>query len=247
MFFNNARFLYWLKNGVNFLLFPSQERLSILLKENKNKFDSFANVLNVYQDNIVFKAKLKNYNNFMYKINILEQENKELKNMLNLEQKADNKFVYCKIIGRTIDDWYSAIILDKGQKQGLKVGEIVVSFDKEQKILVGQIVEVYNDNSKVLLITNMNSNILAVIPKRNAYSIVSGDNSKFLKMKNLENCEKVQKGDAVFTSGLGSVFPEGIYVGEIKMVKRDKGSILNILIEPSRQIYALDFVAVIEK
>jgi rod shape-determining protein MreC len=245
MVIDNTKYIYWLKNTANFILFPTQNRLTNLLKVNKYKIDSFLSFFNLYKNNIILKNKLEDYNNLAYKIDILKRENISLKNLLNLNVNLKERLINSKVIGRTLDEWYSAIIIDKGLNDGIKKGAVAVSYHNKKSVLIGQVVEVSNNYSKVLMITNIDSNIVVFIPKKNAYGILSGDNSKLLLMKSFKNCGNLEKDDIVITSGFGGVFPYGIYVGKIKVLEYSKNVIVGAKIEPSQNIDTISFLSII--
>ncbi len=248
MFVDGTKPIFWLKNGINFIFFPFQERLSALLNSNKYKIENIHSILNAYQNNFALEKQVQNYKILKSKLSVLERENIELKKIVNLNVKNGNNQIECRVIGRTIDDWFSVIIINKGEKDGIKKKNVVITHENGSQILVGQIIETYKHYSKVLLVTNVSSNIIAFAPARNLYGIIAGDNSTLLKMSPIQTYFKndFRTGDIIITSGLGGIFPYGIYIGQIKSINFDKNAnIESVNVEPYEKINSLNFVSVI--
>jgi|SRR5574344_825973 rod shape-determining protein MreC len=248
IFFNNLNIFYNIKNLINLIIFPSEARLSILVKDTNSKIENIRDLINVYDENKILKEKFKNYYNLQNKIFLLEAENKSLLKFLDINRKIDNKTETCRVIGRTVDDWYSAIIINKGLKNGINKKNIVVSVsNNDSLILIGQVIEVYDNYSKVLLITDMDSNIISVISRENIFGIVNGTNSDELEMNIIGKVNDIKVGEKVFTSGLGGIFQAGLYIGEIsKVMFENHGMIKKVFINPFEDIKNLDFVTVIK-
>lgn len=247
--FNKFNIFYNIKNLINLIIFPAEARLSILVKNTNSKITKIRDFINLYDENKILKDRLKNYYNLQNKIFLLEAENKSLLRFLDIKQKIDNKTENCRVIGRTVDDWYSAIIINKGLKNGINKKNIVVSVSTDDfLILIGQVIEVYDNYSKVLLITDMDSNIISVISRENIFGIVNGTNSDELEMKIIGKVNDINIGEKVFTSGLGGIFQSGLYVGEVsKVVFENHKMIKKVFINPYEGITNLDFVTVIKE
>lgn len=246
--FHKFNVFYNIKNIINLIIFPAEARLSIFVKNTNSKIENIRDLINLYDENKILKDRLRNYYNLQNKIFLLEAENKSLLRFLDIKQKIDSETEICRVIGRTVDDWYSAIIINKGLKDGINKKNIVVSVSNNDfLILIGQVIEVYDNYSKVLLITDMDSNIISVISKENIFGIVNGTNSDELEMKIIGKVNDIKVGEKVFTSGLGGIFQAGLYIGEIsKVIFENHGMIKKVFINPFEDIKRLDFVTVIK-
>ncbi|MDR0676434.1 MAG: rod shape-determining protein MreC [Elusimicrobiota bacterium] len=248
MLCNNMRLVYFFKNFVILILLPTQSRLSIGANNIQKEVNFFQNISNLYEENSLLKEKIKNYYHLQNKIVLLEDENKNLYKFLNMRRKIDENIENCRVIGRTIDDWYSAIIIDKGSKNGLEKEDIVVSNYEKNLVLVGQIIEVYDNYSKVLLLTDMDSNVISFVAGKNRYGIVNGLNSRFLEMEMISKCDDVKVGDKIFSSGLGGIFSANIYIGEVKKIEFDRDNMIKKMqIAPFDKIYELLSVVTVIK
>ncbi|MCP4482620.1 MAG: rod shape-determining protein MreC [bacterium] len=246
MVFSKSRTIFFIKDICNFFWMPSQERLSLMLNNNKKRSDILFKMLYLYQENEVLREKLIDYKKNLLLVDSLSKENKNLRSTLNLETKPNQKMLHAKVIGRTIDDWYAALIINKGDKDGVERFDSVV-FDKSGiPVVVGQIIEVYSEYAKVLLITNIDANVIGVINSTNECGVVQGANSRALIMRYLHSVTGVKKGDSVFTTGFGGIFPEDLFLGEVeRIVDSGEGKFSEVYLKPASDIFNLEYVSVI--
>ena len=104
-----------------------------------------------------------------------------------------------------------SIILNKGSKDGIKKGMVVL----ERNYLVGQVIEVNFTTSRAILISDLNSNIPVVIEPGSFQSILSGTGKDYGKIKYSKNKLILDDNNIVYTSGSGGDFRAGLPVGKI--------------------------------
>src|SRR5262249_35806974 len=85
--------------------------------------------------------------------------------------------------------------------------------------LIGRVSEVGERAARVLLITDINSNIPVFIERTRERAIAHGDSSNSLVLKYLPGDLTATVGDRIVTSGHGGVFPPGLPVGVITSVQ----------------------------
>lgn len=154
----------------------------------------------------------------------LQAENKKLKKELDIKDISEYEPVSAAVIARQPDQWMNSLVLDKGAKDGIKPDMAVMTTDG----LVGQVTKVNQFSSQVNLVsTKGRLNRLSV-------NVMHGENEVFglidhydeknnrLVISDIDNKEKVEKGDKVVTSGLGDQLPKGLYVGEVEKVHNDQ-------------------------
>lgn len=94
--------------------------------------------------------------------------------------------------------------------------------------LIGKISKTSNYSSEVKLITSDDTNFKVSIAiktnDKDNYAILSGYDKKngTIKATGIDKTTNVEVGDRVVTSGLGEMFPAGIYVGEVEKIEKDK-------------------------
>ncbi len=155
----------------------------------------------------------------------LEKEIQELKEELELN-KTLTEFdpVNATILSRNKSYWFNTLSIDKGKLSGIKKDMAVIT----SKGLIGKITKVYDNSSEVKLITADDINFkVSIAIKTNEvdnYAILNGydKDTHLIKATGIDNTTPVNEGDTVLTSGLGSMFPSGIYIGTVEKIESDK-------------------------
>lgn len=152
--------------------------------------------------------------------NTLLEDNKKLSELLNLKNKYKEFDVIPAEIKYTSDNNFSDfVIINIGKNDGIEEDMVVVS----ESGLYGKIEEVYENESKVKSITDPTSKVSAVIGKNQETVIVNGSiDSKNLIVNMIPDDLNFSKGDLVFTSGVGGIYPKGIFIGNISKTSNSK-------------------------
>jgi len=121
-----------------------------------------------------------------------------------------------RIIGRNVSNWYRAMVIDKGTRDGIRpeMGAITDAG------VVGRVVRVNHATSIVLLLSDPNVAITGMIQTSRDEGIIQGTPQGTIQMKYLPPLSPVQVGDAVVTSGLTDDFPRGLHIGKIQQVTK---------------------------
>ena len=180
----------------------------------------------------------------------LEKEIEELKDTLELNKSlTEYDVVNATVLSRNKSYWFNTLTIDKGKKQGLKKNMAVVT----KHGLVGKISKVSNNSSEVKLITSDDLNFkVSVSIKTNDtdnYAILNGydKNTKLIKVSGIDKTTEINEGDTVVTSGLGEMFPAGIYIGDVKKVESDKYNLSkNIYVETKQNFRNIHYVTVLK-
>ena len=148
----------------------------------------------------------------------LQRENADLRAELQFQQSNPQlKWISARIIGFDPSNLVHAIIIDRGTRSGVVEGMTVTT----PRGLVGQVVQVTPNTAKVLLVTDVSSSVDSLIQSSRAKGVVNGSRAGQLTMTFIPQGVKVQPGDRIVTSGLGGVFPEGLFVGTITEVHQN--------------------------
>lgn len=114
-----------------------------------------------------------------------------------------------------------ALILNRGESDGVKIGQAVIYKDN----LIGRVVKTSKYLSSVLLITNSSSSFIASSLETNAQGIVKGKGEGELIFDNILLSETLKKDDLVITKGdinqKGEGFPSGLIIGKIASVSKN--------------------------
>lgn len=164
--------------------------------------------------NIKLKEKVAELTRKVETLEFAEQENARLKDLLKVTQSKNFKTRLANIIGYSPSDSEKIIIIDKGLNDKLKERMPIITSEG----LVGQIIELTGKASKVQLITDPKSGVAVETMKMNVRGVVEGSEDGVLKMNMVNKNANLKVGNGVFTSGLGGVYPKGIFVGKIKTI-----------------------------
>jgi rod shape-determining protein MreC len=199
-----------------------------------------------YHRNYVGNVRLEREIDFLKnKLNAQQEtvlENERLKNLLSLKQKSDLKAIASRVIGRSMDSWSSSLIIDKGKYHGIKSGLPVITYLG----LVGRVVETAQFTSKILLINDPNLSVSAIIQRSRQEGLVSGTLGPYLIMKYLPEQADVKIQDTVVTSGLNSVYPKGLIIGNVVEIRNEfSGLSLYAIIRPSVKLSDIEEVLIV--
>lgn len=155
----------------------------------------------------------------------LEKEIEELKSQLKLNSTlTEYTPINATILSRNKSYWFNTLTIDKGKKHGIKKDMAVITSNG----LIGKISKVSNRSSEIKLITSDDVNYKVSVSiktsSKEAYGILNGydQENNLIKISGIERSMKVEKDNIVTTSGLGGIFPAGIYIGTVEKIENDK-------------------------
>ncbi|NLJ75720.1 MAG: rod shape-determining protein MreC [Peptococcaceae bacterium] len=180
------------------------------------------------------------------KFNEYLMENRRLAALLEHKKiMADNyNLLTASVIGRDPGNWFATITLNHGSGDGVKENMSVLTPDG----LVGRVVAVTPSTCEVLLITDPRSGVGSLVQDTRAPGIVEGvaGAAGIVRMIHIPNNARVEAGQAVVTSGMGSLFPKGIPVGRINSVQNEPtGLFLSAEISPLADLNSLEEVMIV--
>ncbi len=212
LFLSNLNFIgiKYIKIGIN----EATYRLSALVSYPEKKLNDsiiFLNdYYNVYRENQNLKNKINQLNSQKLDNLYLKNENRRLKQIVG-ENISISKGIVSKVLIDKDGKFLKSIILNKGSKNGVKIGMVVL----EKNYLVGQVIEVNYTTSRAILISDLNSNIPVVIEPGSFQSILSGTGKDYGIIKYTKGELYLDGNSIVYTSGLGGNFTSGLPIGKL--------------------------------
>ncbi len=172
----------------------------------------------------------------------LENQNEKLQDLLGYVEKAPltSRPIPARVVGRSADHWWQQVTLNRGSNSGIKEGFIV----KTDGGLVGLVESVTPNTSRVLLISDLKSQVGVTINRTSAKGVLRGDASAEATLEFYEKVPNVQVGDLISTSTYSQRFPAGVPVGRVKSLdlKQSPASVARVELFPP--ILSLDWVVV---
>ena len=170
----------------------------------------------------------------------LEKEIKDLKEVLELNKTiTEYQPINATVLSRNKSYWFNTLTIDKGKKMGIKKDMAVIT----KNGLIGKISKAYDNSSEVKLITSDDINFkVSIAIKTNEvenYAILNGYNKEngLIKASGIDKTTEINKDDVVLTSGLGGLFPSGIYIGTVEKIESDKYNLSKTIFIKSPQNY----------
>jgi len=178
-------------------------------------FNKASDHFNYYDDYLITKSELQKLKNKDLEKKIITFENVELKKLID-DYFVEDRQTYAKVLIDKQSPFLRSIVINKGTKNGVQAGMAVY----DDIYLVGKVVEVNFLTSRVLLISDINSNIPVTIQSLNIQGILSGLEEKSGQLQYINKKILITNtGEKliVVTSGVGGIFKSGIPIGEIKL------------------------------
>jgi len=163
------------------------------------------------------ELKLENQRLLAENVNLkkIKAENEALREALGIGLTKEFQLGFAEIIGKYIDQ--DSILIGKGSNDGFSENMPVIT---GEKVLVGRIVEVYDDFSRVMLISNKESSFDVEIPDRQITCLAKGKGGLEIYLDLVPKDKEIKKRDLVVSSALGGIYPQGLLVGLVKEVKK---------------------------
>ena len=170
----------------------------------------------------------------------LEQQNQQLKQLLDYTEAQTVETITAPVIGRSSDRWWNRIILGKGRQDGIKPGYVVIGIGG----LVGRVTHVTPHTSKVLLISDTTSRVGAIQSRKRQLGYIQGKSSSTVVMHFFNQATDIKPGDEIATSTLSKLYPSGLPIGRVKSYQHNEDTTPEIEIELTAPIDLLEWVAV---
>jgi len=156
----------------------------------------------------------------LQKLAALTEQNVRLRELLNSAALVDDEVLATELIGIDPNPYTHRILIDKGSKDGVQLGQPVL----DARGLMGQVVEVLPYSSRVLLLTDTTHSIPVQVNRNGLRAIASGTgNPERLELRHVAETADIKEGDLLVSSGLGQRFPAGYPVATVTEVIHDTG------------------------
>jgi rod shape-determining protein MreC len=233
---------YFAYNVLDPLIIPVKNYTSNISSNVGNFFITLENLNNVSKQNIILQDKI-----YLYKSKINSLENNKSKTLSISNQLKGNylnnkyKYIYSQIMYYGTNNTFGYTYLNSGSAQGVKLNDPVVF----ENYLVGVVSKVFNNYSKVMLISNLNINVPVLI--NNTNGILKGSLSSSLTVQDITQLNNISLGNVVITSGLDGTFPKNLIVGNVEQVKGSKSGLFkDISVAPAININNLKYLFILK-
>ncbi|NQT47240.1 MAG: rod shape-determining protein MreC [Candidatus Omnitrophica bacterium] len=168
-----------------------------------------------------------------------KMEAERLKRLLSYKKGKSSKEVVARLVARDPSSWKRTVIINRGRSDGIGADTVVVS----EAGLVGRVFEVGGDFSKVITLDDPDFRASVLIQRNRQQGLLKGTIGGRCEVIYLDKDAEILSGDRVITSGMGGVFPKGLYVGDVVEAYKDKLGMSQVaLIEPAQDLDRMEEV-----
>src|SRR5439155_1738837 len=204
--------------GVAFLevLRPLQSGTTRATSAVGHLWSRYVSLVGVETENRELKERLRRLEGEHLRDSEVELENRRLAGLLDFKWEMPSQVVTARVIGKDASGIFESFTLDRGETDGIKPGMAVVCAEG----VVGRIAQSTPHAARVLLISDHNSGVDAIVQRTRARGIVEGAVNRTCSMKYIKRGDEIDVNDVIVTSGLDWLFPKGILIGRVSGVTR---------------------------
>ena len=178
----------------------------------------------------------------LIKLNLLKKDNKRLREILSLQQSYNNENISAAVISRKTGSWWRQLILNKGSKDGVEIGNIVIGPGG----LLGRVSNTSLFTSSVTLITSPESKLGVWVDRIQINGLLVGLGNDFPSLILYSKDVDLKVGDFVSSSPASTLLPPNIPIGIVQSIdetlKSKKTAKISLLAKP----HVIDWVQILK-
>lgn len=178
------------------------------------------------EKNEIMSEELVRLRNELMTTQTLQQENSELRDLLQYRERSTYDLVGSQVISRDVGGWWQTIRVGKGYMDGVDVNMAAITPDG----LVGKSIDVSPRTTDLILLSDPSCKVSVKVVRTDSFGVMSGrgqtiKGQPICRMEFINKDQVIRQGDEVQTSGLGGVFPPGLLVGHVERVELDSSGL----------------------
>jgi len=171
------------------------------------------------EDNRLLRQQLMMTTARQARLEIEAEENARLRGLLGAGERNRLHLRLAPILDADLDPARQRLLLAAGSRAGVEPGSSVIDAGG----LLGQVIAVTANTASVLLVTDMDHAVPALVARSGMRLVVWGSGrSDRLELRNIPLSGDIAVGDVLVTSGLGGRFPPGFVVGTVVELHPDE-------------------------
>jgi len=178
----------------------------------------------------------------LIKLNLLKKDNLRLRRILSLQESSDDDHITAAVISRKTGSWWRQIILNKGSKDGVEIGNVV----KGPGGLLGRVSNTSLFTSSVTLITSPESRLGVWVDRIQVNGLLVGLGDDYPSLILYSKNADIKVGDFVSSSPASTLLPPNIPIGIVQSidekVKSKKTAKISLLAKPQ----VIDWVQILK-
>lgn len=178
----------------------------------------------------VMRLEAENRSLVMENARLTSVINKEdfLKNEAKAIDESQNEYIKANVVNSDVSSLTSNFTIDKGKKDGIKQNDIILQAIGDSNYytgLVGKVTEVFETTARVETINNQANDVSFINTRSGDYGVIDKFTSRTIQGYMLDVESEAKNSDVLMTSGLGGVYPYGIYIGQISNVSMSQDTL----------------------
>jgi len=218
-----------IKENSNFLVTPIIYILNLPKNISESLTDLFKSKSQLFKKNQELEDKIIELSIENQRLTLIQAENKQLRKSMKISNSLDINSIGAEIVLPRVNNGREIILINKGRNDGLKIGQPVIN----NLGLIGQIIFSGKSFSEVNPITSKKYIVPAIFEKGTDNIIIRGNGDKYLEVTMFPAHREVNIGSVFMTSGIDSLYPKGIKIGQvIKITPQVNNQFNHLLIAP---------------
>jgi len=192
-----------------------------------------------FQKEIVLESIDQEY---LIKLNLLIKDNIRLRQILSLQDSSNDEHISAAVISRKTGGWWRQIILNKGSKDGVEIGNIVIGPGG----LLGRVKNTSLFTSSVTLITSPERKLGVWVDRIQINGLLVGLGDDYPSLIIYSKDADIKVGDFVSSSPASTLLPPNIPIGIVQSIddtlKSKKTAKISLLAKP----HLIDWVQILK-
>jgi len=262
--------LYFIRRHFNFLLFLFLQVLSLYFIVTYSKYHQavfgdfshritgnintrYANVQQYFylkrtNDSLV-RANEILYNKLKDQYSIADSNYKTQIDSLQLDsilQFRKITYLSARVVSNSVTTQSNFIVVARGSKEGIKEGMGAVDPNNG---VIGIVTDVDDNYAVIMSMLHKDSHISGKLDKTGETGTLNWDGQQpnRVQLSGVPSGTQVKKGDRIISSGFSTAFPQGLHIGVVTGIKKEKSSSsFNILIKTAADFNSLQYVYLID-
>ena len=165
-----------------------------------------------FQKEVIVKSIDQEY---FIKLNLLKKDNMRLRQILSLQESTNDEHISAAVISRKTGSWWRQIILNKGSRDGVEIGSIVVGPGG----LLGRVKNTSLFTSSVRLLTSPESKLGVWVDRIQVNGLLVGSGNDYPNLVIYSKDADIKVGDFVSSSPASTLLPPNIPIGIVKSIE----------------------------
>ena len=180
--------------------------------------DFFVTQNKLQQENAELKQALLQKAEDVQRMSLSQNELVSLRKLLGVREAIQEHSTLAEILHSGRNPFRRKVIVDKGVKDAIQLGEAVISADG----VLGQVTAVFPFTSEVTLLTDKNQAVPVMLSRNGLRAVVFGNGREgTLDLPFIPLNADVQNGDQLVTSGIDGTYPAGLLVAKVMNIERN--------------------------